>query len=195
VTAGIVLNLIFSISCNDSKSYEELKEEERVIIKRIIAEKGIEVLSEYPVDGVFGEKQFVELDNGIYLNVVDSGNGNRAVVNSTTILIRTSGYIYDTTDTPYYFNTFANTAYPFEFKYGLAYNVVSEHASYSDSYALLFGQSLEHALAYVGDSAIVQMIVPGYSEINELPAGSTYQSSNRNQYYPIFYNKIRYIFY
>ncbi|MDR3309057.1 MAG: DUF4827 domain-containing protein [Tannerella sp.] len=188
-----VLHLIFVVSCNDTPTYEELKSAEQVIIKRIIAERGIEVLSEYPTDGVFGKNQFVELSSGIYMNVIDSGNGVHAQYNATTVLMRVCGYVYDA-DPPYYFNSFGNTGYPFEFKYGLAYSVVSEHQASGDNYYLCFGMGLESALQYVGDSAWVKLIVPGYSEISDMPAGSTYQSANTQKYYPIYYDSVRYVF-
>jgi len=181
------------IACNDYKTFEELKSEEKVVIRRIIAEKGIEVLSEYPSDGVFGENQFVELESGIYLNVVDSGNGNRAKTN-TTLLVRASGYCYDA-DTPFYFSTFSNSATLFEFKYGMAYSVVSNHALSYDAYYMFFSLGIESVLSYVGDSSIVKMIIPGYAEISETLGSSSYQTSNSNQYYPIYYDKVRYIFY
>ncbi|MDR1814176.1 MAG: DUF4827 domain-containing protein [Tannerella sp.] len=189
-----LIDLLFSVSCNDTKTYEELKSEEKVVIRRIIASKDIEVLSEFPASGVFGENQFVQLESGIYLNIVDSGNGVRATAGTTTVLVRTRGEIYDA-DTPYHFNTFANTAYPFEFLYGMAYYVVNEHAQSGDYYYLAFGMGLESILQYVGDSSVVKLIVPGYSEISQQPAGSTYQSANTNQYYPIYYDKVRYLFY
>jgi hypothetical protein len=47
---------------------------EKKAIDRFIAENEIEILKSYPANGVFEDRQFVVLDNGIYLNVVDSGN-------------------------------------------------------------------------------------------------------------------------
>jgi len=192
VAAWCALSAFFA--CNKTKTFEELKSEEKVVVRRIIADKGISVLSEYPADGVFADNEYVELESGIYLNVIDSGCGERAVANSTYLLVRASGYVYDA-DTPFYFSTFGTTAFPFEFKYGQAYSVSSSHYSSFDSYYYYFGIGIESILQYVGDSAVVKMIVPGYSEISEYRAGSTYQSSNSNQYYPIFYDKVRYIFY
>lgn len=191
---GCVLNLMFSVSsCNDTKTYEELKADEKKVIKRILAEKNINVLSEYPKDGVFGENEFVQLSSGIYLNVVDSGNGNRAVYDETTVLVRASGEWFET-DTSYTFSTFVNSAYPFEFKYGYAYNVVSEKAS-DYYYYMFFGMGFESILAYVGEGAIVKLIVPGYSEIGGYAAGSSMQNADGSVYIPIYYDKVKYTFY
>jgi hypothetical protein len=191
--------MLMTVSCSESmKSYEELKRDEKKIVNRLISAKNIEVLKTYPTDGVFGENQFVELKGGIYLNVVDSGNGERAVYNSTTILIRTSGEICYK-DTAEAFDTFSNAAYPMEFKYGSASTVRQEHSTSYDVYYMLFGIAMQEVLKYVGDSAVVKMIVPGYSEVDDVyqstRAGSWLQTSDPNEYLPIYYDRIKYIFY
>ncbi len=201
---GCVLNLVF-VSCKKTKTYEELKSDEKKLINKIINEKDMIILSQYPSNGVFGENEFVQLSSGIYLNVVDSGNGNRAVAGTTDILIRMSGdYYYG--DSTYPFNTFSYTTYPymtspFEFKYGSAYSVVSAHSSssYTDPYYLFFSVGLETVLSYVGDSAIVKLLVPGYSEISygtsDISAASTFQGGSGSAFVPIYYDKVRYSFY
>ena len=77
VLTGCVLNLMFTVSCNKVPTYEEMKAAENKIIREILSAKNITVLSEYPSDGVFKENEFVQLNTGIYLNVVDSGTGNQ----------------------------------------------------------------------------------------------------------------------
>jgi len=198
---SISLMFVFTFSCNKTPTYEEMKTAEKKIIRRILAEKNMEVLTEYPKNGVFGENQFVELNSGIYLNVVDSGNGNRAIyegTNSTDILVRTSGEYYYS-DESFTFNTFLNSYPPFVFKYGSAYSVVEEHKYSGDLYYSLFGMGLESILSYVGDSAVVKLLVPGYSEIrngsSSVSAGSTFQSSGSNSFIPIYYDRVRYTFY
>jgi hypothetical protein len=191
-----VICMLITVSCGeDMKSYEELKRDEKRIISRMLSEKNIEVLKDFPANGVFEGNQFVELKSGIYLNVIDSGNGNRAVYNSTTLLLRVSGAFYYK-DSVEAFDTFTNAQYPMEFKYGSAINVRQEHSMSYDTYYYLFGAALEEALSYVGENAEVKMIVPGYSEINSsYQAGSPFQTSNTNQYIPIYYDRIKYVFY
>ena len=185
------MNLIFTVSCNNTPTFEELKTAERKVVRRIIAEKGIDVLKDFPANGVFGENQFFELESGIYLNIVDSGNGNRA--NSyTDVLVRVSGEYYSQ-DTVYTFNLFKNDYDPFVFKYGQAYNVKSQSPNYF--YYSFFGTGLESILSYVGDSSMVKLIVPAYSEINESPAGSNMQNESMREFVPIYYDRVRYIFY
>ena len=192
---------VFAVSCNKTPTYEEMKSAEKKIIRRILAEKNMEILDVYPESGVFGENQFVELSSGIFLNVIDSGNGNRAIyagTNSTDVLVRASGE-YFFSDESYTFNTFSNTFPPFEFKYGSAYNVVEDHKYAGDIYYYYFGMGLESILNFVGDSAVVKLLVPGYSEIRNgntsFSAGSTLQSSGGNSFIPIFYDRVRYTFY
>jgi hypothetical protein len=194
--ACCVAGLVFSVSCSKKyPTFEELKSAETKEIRRIIEDKGIEVIKEYPASGVFGENQFVELSSGIYLNVVDSGNGNRAKLSATTILIRTELEYYDGTDSVRTFSSFSNTSYPFEFKYGYGYSVVSAHSQYEDLYAYFFSVGLESILSYVGEGAEVKLIVPGYSEINSVAGGSIYQTSNNYRYIPIYYKRVKYTFY
>ena len=193
-TLFIAFSSVFTMSCKKTITYEEMKAAEVKLIKRIISSHNIEVLEEYPANGVFGENQFVQLGSGIYLNVVDSGNGNRAVVNKTDILVRASGY-YIYSDSTYSFNTFINTTPPMEFRYGLASNIVDQHSYSYDIYYYYFGMGLETIMSYVGDSAIVKLIVPGYAEISNYPASSTFQNSAGNLFIPIYFDRVRYTFY
>ncbi|MCD8262958.1 MAG: DUF4827 domain-containing protein [Tannerellaceae bacterium] len=75
--SAVILLAIFS--CNNSmKSYTDMLKDERKAIDRLKDEEGLDFIKEYPVNGVFKENEFVKLDNGIYMNVIDSGTGNRA---------------------------------------------------------------------------------------------------------------------
>jgi len=195
----LIFIVLAQASCNKTPTYEEMKAAEKKLINRILAEKNIEVLDEYPENGVFGENQFVELSTGIYLHVVDSGNGNRAVYNETVVLVRASGSYYETDETTD-FNTFLNTFPPFEFRYGRASTVVNEHVSSYDMYYMVFSAGLESILEYVGENAIVKLIVPGYAEINSggtyYSVGSTFQTSGMsNTFVPIYYDRVRYTYY
>ena len=195
-TLFFVLSSIFTLSCKKTITYEEMKAAEVKILKRIISEHNIEVIEEYPANGVFGENQFVHLSSGIYLNVVDSGNGNRAEFNKTEILVRVSGSYYVSADSSVSFSTFSNTNPPMEFKYGLARNVVDENSySYYNAYYTFFGTGIESIMSYVGDSAVVRLIVPGYAEISNYPASSSFQNSAGNMFIPIYFDRVRYTFY
>ncbi|MDR1102175.1 MAG: DUF4827 domain-containing protein, partial [Tannerella sp.] len=176
----MILSAVCISSCSKSvRSYAEMKRDEKKSIDRLIATEGFEILSKYPADGVFGEKQFVLLDNGVYLNVIDSGNGNRAKLYSTTILMRCSGQFIFQTDTGS-FTIFSNSEFPIEFIYGYASNVISLYASASTSwYYLLLSTGLQSVLEYVGENAEVKLIVP-------FEQGSSYQSENQRGA-PLYY--------
>jgi hypothetical protein len=148
---------------------------EAKVIDRLIDEQGFEILKNYPANGVFGEKQFVLLSSGLYLNVVDSGNGNRAEYD-TSILLRASGRaLLDT----FSFNGFDPMDmfmdWPMQFKYG-RYNS-------NDASGFFFSEGLMSALEYVGDSSVVKLIVP-------FKIGSSDQKTNG---IPIYYDRVRYI--
>ncbi|MDR0394400.1 MAG: DUF4827 domain-containing protein [Tannerella sp.] len=197
VLVSCVTHLLSVVSCNKYPTYEELKSDELKVIKRILDTKGIEVITEYPANGVFEENQFVQLNSGIYLHVVDSGTGRRAQAGAsgtTEVLVRLKAE-YTYADSLYQYDTFQNGYDPFYFKYGSALSVVSANGTSYNQYYMLFSIGLESILSYVGDSAVVKLIIPGYSEINNYPAGSTMQSSDRTKYVPIYYDKVRYTFY
>ena len=79
-------------SCDkDRISYPKMKKEQKKAIDQFISSQGIEVLHKYPANGVFGEKQFYLTDEGVYIHVVDSGNGHRAQFRKTEVLMRFSG--------------------------------------------------------------------------------------------------------
>jgi hypothetical protein len=168
-----------------------MKRDEKKAIDRLIATEGFEILTKYPADGVFGEKQFVLLDNDVYLNVIDSGNGNRAKLYSTTILMRCSGRYIFSPDTGS-FTLFPNSNLPIEFVYGYASNAISQAAAMpSDPYYAwvwtLLSPGVQSALEYVGENAEVKLIVP-------FEEGSSYQNDN-DLGAPLYYDRIKFTFY
>ncbi len=195
--AGCILSMITSCG-KDLPLFTELKSDENKLISKILAEKGIEVLKEYPSDGIFEEHQFVQLDGGVYLNVVDSGNGNRAELNNTRILLRFDSEIYLSADSSVERSFYANNTVPFEFKYGMALNIVNQYKDdYTSNYYYYFSSGLELPLSYVGENAVVRLLIPGYAtgEDGYYPESSTFQRANRECFYPIYYDKLKYTFY
>jgi hypothetical protein len=151
-----------------------LKDQKRAI-SRLIDNNDFEILSDYPADGVFKENQFVQLKSGVYINVIDSGNGKRATTN-TPILCRlnVTWLLPDTGST----ENFSNGSYPIEFKYGIG---LTSYSSFGDYY---YNQGLASGLEYVGDSAWVKLIVP-------FTVSSEYFNTNG---IPLYYSRVRYIF-
>lgn len=177
----IIFTALTVMSCDKTKSYTDMLKAERKAIDRLIDREGIEVLSEYPADGVFKENQYVKLQNGIYLNVIDSGTGKRPVLGSTEILCRfiANRIMGDSTQLMYDLIT-TSYSYPVEFKYG--YNVSIVDRSYAPD--IFICEGLGEGLNHVGDSSIVKLIVP-FKRMSQ-----TFAKEGE----PIYFSKVKYIF-
>ena len=176
-----ILMIVFAaavlFSCDKTKSYTEMLKDEKKAINNLIDENGFKILKDYPANGVFAENEFVKLDNDVYLNVVDSGNGNRATIGKTTVLMRVIGQFF-MTDT-FNHNGFTSYTDPIIFKYGYNTTIDNQYIS-----TLFLGEGLVSALEYVGDSASVKMIIP-------FKLGSEYSNNNG---LPTYIKKSRIIF-
>jgi hypothetical protein len=72
----IILAFIASIafsSCNDTSYANELKQE-KILIAEYIKRNNINVLSSFPADKKWGEKDYVLTSSGLYFHLVDSGD-------------------------------------------------------------------------------------------------------------------------
>lgn len=181
----IVAAVIVISSCSESRrTYTEMLKDERKIIRKLIDSLDIKLLDKYPEDGVFADNEFFQLPSGLYINVIDSGNGNRAVLNSTVILSRFEFDYFDGRTGSYYsVDGFDNLLGgepigPMMFVYGAS---MVEEKSY---FSTLYGQGLIEPLSFVGDSSYVKLIVP-------FKVGGKSQQTNGD---PIYYKKLRYIF-
>ncbi len=173
------------ISCDDDlQSYTEMLEAEQEAIESFMKENNFVILKEYPADGVFEENQFYQLDNDVYINVIDSGNGTRAE-NGERVFCRFRVQFFKS-DT-FEINGFSNDYWygPAIFRY---YDLTQDYTSItieSGSYASDFvSDGLASGLMCVGDSAYVKLIVP-FKE-----SSSTFQSLGE----PLYYSRVRYIF-
>lgn len=178
----IVCAVLAVVSCSDkTKSYTDMLNAQEKAIETLIREKNIEVLKEYPSDSVFKENEFVLLDNGVYMNVIDSGNGTRAVLNKTTVLARFKGNLM-VTDT-ISFENFSSWSFPVEFKYGIYTTVVDNNA-----FNAFLSEGLGTPLQYVGDRSKVKLIVP-------FKVGSTLGTySQQSQGTPVYFDLVTYQF-
>ncbi len=160
--------MIAGSACDNQKSPQELLKEENKAIDRFIRQNGFEILSEYPADGVFKEKEFYHDATGLYIHVVDSGNGTRAKTNQT-ILGRYYGRISFKTDT---LQTYT-ASQPDEFIYG--------RGTFSKTSCVAW----EYALQYVGDESEVSLIIP--SKLG------TY--SDKMNYRPVYFESLQFTIY
>lgn len=182
----MILGAVMMIaSCNKTKSYTDMLKAEQKAIDRLIDEEGIEILSEYPADGVFKENQFYILDNGVYLNVIDSGNGNR-YTNGTVVQSRfiVRFFMSDTVE----YNNLNNDLFygpaAFTATFSDYYSTVVQVASGNAVPTSFISEGLASGLEYVGDSSYVKLIVPFKV------SGGDFVSQGE----PLYYTKVRYVF-
>lgn len=184
----MVCAVLMVMSCNKTKTYTDMLNDQRKAIDKLMADSDFVVLKNYPANGVFGENEFVKLDNGVYLNVIDSGNGNRAVLGKTKIYSRFITYsLLGTADTLRTYGSHSNGTNPIEFMYGNYTTLISSATSASsDDYytAYVFGEGMQTPLEYVGDQAKVKLIVP-------FQVGASTSSSNG---IPWFFEILQYKF-
>ena len=170
----------FIISCDKTTSYTDMLKAEKKAIERLMDSEGFVVLSDYPENGVFKENEFYKLDNGVYLNVIDSGNGNHAVEGKTQVICRFKARIFlsDTAE----IDGFSSSQFPVTFKYGVN-QPIQDESSFSNLDDFV-SEGLASGLKYAGDSSYVKLIVPFKV------SSSTFMSTGD----PIFYERVRYIF-
>jgi hypothetical protein len=167
---------LLSSSCNKSKSLQERIQEENRAIKRYIDRNDLVILDEYPKDGVFKDKEFFKTSEGLYFHVVDSGNGRRAVPLVDEVTVRFE-YRHDilVSDTAISWWSQSSRVNPFSFIYGLSQSYTVSGSSFECTGWVI-------PLTYVGERAVVDMIVPSL-------LGSSNDQGNIN---PIFYKGLTY---
>ncbi|MDR1719940.1 MAG: DUF4827 domain-containing protein [Dysgonamonadaceae bacterium] len=160
--------MLAGISCNDQKTAQEMLDDEKKATSRFISSNGFVILSAYPEDGVFGEKEFYKTDDGLYIHVIDSGDGTRARYLKDAILVRYEGMCYFKDDTTKYNSSSLG---PYEFIYG---NSLSYGSYGCEGWAI--------PLQYVGRNAVVSLIVPS-------ALGNSY---DQNYFNPVYYARLKY---
>lgn len=169
-------------ACSNNETYADKLKNERKSISRLINEKNIIVLNSYPASGVFKENEyFRDPLTGVYINVIDSGNGNRAsITKRSEVSVRYTDVMTFGVSAP---DTASNTYpgyQPLSFVYGIT-------ATYSGSsvgtpaYSYL-SPGIVAPLEYVGENARVRLIVP-------FSSGSTLQLAT---FTPLYYTQLQY---
>ena len=176
----MMLACISILSCSKQKSAQEMMKEENKAIDRLINSKDIKILKEYPTDGVFGENEYFHDSNGLYIHVIDSGNGNKAKMYQT-VTVRFKAATYFKTDT-LSFSTDISSLQPDEFIYGVTASYGTKTTSIRNDQSCS-GWAI--ALSYVSEGAVVNLIIP-----------SALGTPHDRQYYiPIFYESLKFRFY
>ena len=145
------LAIMFS-SCDDTESYADKLKKEKKYIKNFIAENDIEIIDTYPTNGDFEDNQFFyDKTAGIYIQVVDTGNGVRAKGSGTLSMVnvRYSGarMLPDTLESTNNGNNAGDN--PIIFIYGQP-NTYIESTAYTQEYYFL-SPALAAPLKYVGE--------------------------------------------
>ena len=155
-------------------------------IDRLEKDSGLVFLDDFPKDSIFKENEFVKLEDGVYLNIIEKGNSERAVMGKTdvqtrfmaTLFMESSSFGTGTVDL---LGPHSNGTHPVEFKYGYY-----SEGLYSYYYNIFISPGLAAGLPYVGDSAYVKLIVP-FKQMGTL---GDFQSTGT----PVYFEKVRYIF-
>ena len=172
-----------SFSCKQSKSLQELLQEERKAIDKFIAMNDLVILKDYPKNSVFEENEYFRTDDGLFFQVVDSGNGKRVQLKDD-VSVRyeycqavksfssgdSSKYYF-----PYHPVYYTSPYLPVSFVYGLS-------ATYSSSSTPVC-QAWVIPLSYVGEGAVLNLIIPS-------SLGSYYDRYPDIR--PVFYKNLRY---
>lgn len=175
--------LIGTASCDDTKSYTDMLNAQADAIDKLVADSSFVLLNDFPADSVLAPNEFVKIDDDFYMNIIDKGNSNRAVLGQTDIQCRFTAIMFMEksemgTGSVDLLGPNSNGTHPVEFKYGYTQGL------YDYTYNIFLGQGLNAPLAYVGDSSYVRLIVSFEF------MGSDFQSTGT----PVFFDKVRYIF-
>lgn len=177
----IGLCVVFA-ACSSSETYADKLKNERKNISRFINEHNIVVLNQYPASGVFKENEyFRDPLTGVYINVIDSGNGNRASSSKRSeVNVRFwDAMTLPTADSDTISNNVAGLQ-PISLTYGIVATYSSSNTSSLDYYYLSTG--ITAPLQYVGENARVRLIVP-------FATGSTYQLA---AFKAMYYTQLQY---
>lgn len=184
----ILCAALVAISCSKTKSYTDMLKDEKKAINRLIDENDFEILKDFPEDSVFKENQFVLLDNGVYLNIIDKGSDQRAIQGKTKILYRCSIHFFMNGDTIIgNYGPHSNGTLPYPsngiVSIPFTYGEYSSSSMYELSYSFV-SEGIQEPLKYVGDRAKVKLIVPFKR--------GTYYDQLEGQ--PVCYEILEYIF-
>ena len=175
----LLISILFiGISCDNGETMQEKLEKERKAIRSFIDQNDFEILDTYPQNGVFKKNQFFRTNDGLYINVVDSGNGRRVMPNKDQVQVRFDYLVDIRTNVKNKESGILHPDYnilPREFIYG-------NTSSYNEDTYNLACNGWAVPLSYVGENAIVSLIIPS-------SMAGYYDSQNFN---PLFYKNLHY---
>jgi len=166
---SLIVTASIFFACNKQKTAQELLKEEKKAIERFISENGIIVTKD--TTDMRGKNVFYKTKEGLYIHVIDPGNGNKAKYNQE-ILVRFKDMTYFKDDTTKYSNMLAGNN-PDKFYYGNAY-----------SYSGWACEGWAIGLSLVSDDAEVSLIIPSGLQ----------PTSKQSSFLPVYYGFLKYRF-
>ena len=172
----IVIVFCISFSCKENKTLQELLQEERKAIDRFISMNDLNILKDYPIDGVFNEKDYYKTNEGAFFQVVDSGNGKRVqLLNDVSVRC---DYVQDIKDVVRGDTSrWLPSPLPYE-PISFVYGIPQTYSAYNSSVC----QAWVIPLEFVGENAVLNMIVPS----------SVGSYGDNNSITPVFYKNLKY---
>ena len=179
---GFILSLsilvMTQIACDSQKTNQERIREEKRAIERFIDKQGIRIVNEYPENGQFEENQYFKTSSGLYLHVVNPGDTTRRVkplADEVQVRFDYRLNIIDFVSGKQDTIAYNYRIFPLQFVYG-------QYGSYSSDPFGFVCEGFAVPLAYVGEGAVVDLIIPSL-------LGSSVDNSVFN---PVFYKGLRY---
>lgn len=159
-------------SCSDTKTYAEMLEDEKKAIKKFIKDNNIKVITatEFSDNGNetnVSENEFVQLSNGVYMQIVDRGNGD-SIRNRDIVTVRFVEYDILKEDTTGASN-FAQAQFLDSFDYTITDGMIygqfrKENGEYGAFYIYYNSVAVPEGwltcLPYIKNNARVKLIVP-----------------------------------
>ena len=199
---SILLMMVFGLglafqSCNDGKTYAEMKEEEREAIKRFIELNEIKVIDEDQfaeqdsMTNVAANEYVLFEESGVYMQVVERGNGELLEDGRHELLVRyvEERIVEDGTADTLSLNTVPNM-YPYPDEFILTKDKNSLSASFSTSGAM----SEAHSSAYVPSGWLLPLNylkvgreISGRSKIKLILPHSQGTATASGQVFPCYY--------
>lgn len=111
--------LVFLVSCNNNSYSKQLKDEKK-LIAAYIERNNIHIISEEPEDGVWGENDYLEIDDYLYFHLVRRGDVNQEIEARDDVLLRYKRYtLTEPSDTISYWTTNESPS-PIQFQYAVS---------------------------------------------------------------------------
>lgn len=150
------------LSCSKSETYADKIRKERKGINRFFDRNNFSITKQYPENGVFEENQyFLEPNSGVYFHVVDSGNGRRATQGRIVYVRYKDAERILSGDSVFYNNTTIDGYQDYiDFTYGDTYSYTASSITEGWSNYYYKSAGMVAPLQYVGDSAIIRLLVP-----------------------------------